>query len=206
MTHEPEGPIVAGSREFADLAELRAFVSERIGKGIFDPDEQRAIETLAKLDGDGIPFLQEIARNLEFVKPSRPPKGPTPLDDVIAQAEADLADADAELGKADRTWRDRAVEVEDAFRRALAKAGRNGTAQMRVQADFERYRAEVADLRADFYLRDEKARRARVRLNALRLRRDRWRQMQEARFCHPARPGEALTLEELGELREREGR
>ncbi len=203
MMHEADSPITAGSRTFADLDELRAYVSERIGRGIYAPTEIAAILALDRLDGDGVPFLREIARNLTFITPTRDRyDGPTPLDNVVAKAEVHRAAKELAHEEANRVYRTAVLEAEGELSRRRAKAT---TTAERSEIDgwHERQARVIAGLHEDYQAARREYERAISRLNSLKAAQGRWRQEQDVRIHNPDDPERPFTLAEFTEMRRR---
>jgi len=194
-------PIVVGNREFADVEALAARVAELIEHrhGIFDAQELAEIKELARRNGASRPEVERIARQTSFFEPRRD-KIPTPLDDRIRDAEAKADEAEAARIKANEAWRAAMRAADGEYQQRLHKAAANPSRILNADRWIEGRQAHVRALEADFRGADDAARRARARLNALRLAADRWRYDQEARFFHPD-ASEPLTLEEFRQMR-----
>lgn len=166
-------------RSFRDLGELREHVDELIATrgGVFIPVELEAVQTLVALsNGDAPAGAASIARATAMFEPERPPRGPSPFDDRVAVAVEALAAEDEKLPEALA----RMVAVREAAEaemgRALARDNR--TSNMDVGALSDRLNAQVRAADDAYLLARDSRERAKARLTALEMARDRWHRME----------------------------
>jgi len=193
------------SQEFAGVEDLASHVAEVLEcrGGVLDALEIKCVQELARRNGAARPEAERIARATSFFEPSRP-KIDTPLDDRVRDAEAKEAEAEAARLKSNESWRDASRDADTEYRRRVHEAAENPAKLLNADLWAGSRQAHVHAFEADFRAADDSARRARARLNALRLAADRWRYDQEARFFHPD-ASEPLTLAELRKAKGLEG-
>ncbi len=194
------------SQTFIDVEDLASHVAELLEHrgGIFDSLEVACVQELARQNGASRPEVERIARQTAFFEPQRA-KGPTPLDDRVRDAQEKAEQAEEALAEANESWRAGMREADRAYRQRLRKAAENPARLIDAQRWAEGRQAQVRALEADFRAADDVRRRARARLNALELTRDRWRYDEAVRLSVPGR-AEPVTLAEFAAYREQEGK
>jgi len=194
-------------KTFRDVSELTEFAEAAIERNSLDSYARAAIRRLASMNGAASDRVREVARTMDPIPPPRDDRGPTPFDARIVEAEAALEAARAEHHAADRRWRDRADQVQATFRQAMARAGNNIEKQLKVETDFERFTAELWDLKYEAERAREAAGRALVLFNMLQAARGRFWADRRVRIVNPDDPsGPGLTLAEYAEWRQRHAR
>ena len=182
-------------RTFPTREALARFVAEADDnrRGVYSNFEYVAKRTLASLNGGGTP------------PPSDPPvpKLPTPMDDQCAVLDQEEEEVETVYSESKEAWLSRLQGLRAEVPRRFHMSRGNSAELSRFQLWLEDGQAEARNLEHAFQKADRKLQRARARVNALKIARDRWIQEQRVRVSYE---GETLTLAEFTERRKREVR
>lgn len=171
--------------EFRNVDALQDHVNEILENrgGIFSPIELAAIRTLnAHRNGASSDEVARIARKTHIHSPGKPERGPTPLDDRIAQAAEKRAEAEEAEREALEHRESVRAAAEAEYSEAKSEASGSASSGHAVRSLRGRLESRVRDAEVDYLSTREAALRARARHNALLVARDRWHAAASAEY------------------------